>query len=108
METINNCNELLAHLYAAYGTGKYCCIHRLEFQGDLCAIGGYMPDCRGIFMPSPMFSRTVFSIQNSSDDKHFILCIFKGDAFILENDTLGIELPNYVMDELVATIQGYW
>lgn len=106
MEIINNCDELLAHLCAEYGELTYCCGGHLEFQGDVCEVWGYMPDWRGTFMPSPKFHKTVFSIQDGSDNNHFILCVFKGDAFILDQ-TLGVELPNYVKDELVATIQGY-
>lgn len=105
MEIINNCDELLAYLYAAYDTCQYCCGGHLEFQGDVCDVEGFMPDWRGTFMPSPTFPSTVFSIQDGSDDKHFILCIFRGPQFILDQ-TLGVELPNYVKDELMATIEG--
>lgn len=104
---LNSCDELLAHLYSAYGTCQYAYDGYLEFQGDLCEIGGIAPDPKGIFMPSPKFPKTVFSIQEDEQDDAFILCILAGDEFILDQ-TLGVKLPEYVRDELIATIQGYY
>ena len=37
----------------------------------------------------------------------FILYIFKGEEFILDQ-TLAVILPNYVKEELIATIKGEW
>lgn len=104
---LNSCDELLVHLYDAYGTCQYAYDGYLEFQGDLYEIGGIAPDPKGIFMPSPKFPKTVFSIQEAENDSAIILCIFKGDAFILDQ-TLGVKLPRYIRDELTATIQGYY
>ena len=106
MEIINNCDELLTHLFQAYGDCMYSCGGYLEFQGDLCEIGGFMPDRWCTLMPSPKFPRTVFGIDDYEDNQ-FILYIFKGDSFILDQ-TLAVKLPNYVKDELIATIQGYY
>lgn len=47
MDIINNCDELLAYLTNEEffnGSHKYSCGGYLEFQGDLCEVGGFMPD----------------------------------------------------------------
>ena len=106
MEIINNCDELLTYLFQTYGDCMYACGGYLEFQGDLCEIGGFMPDRWCTLIPSPKFPRTVFGIDDYEDNQ-FILYIFKGDAFILDQ-TLAVKLPNYVKDELIATIQDYY
>lgn len=110
MDTINNCDELLAYLTNEEffnGSHKYSCGGYLEFQGDLCEVGGFMPDKWCLFMMSTKFPKTLFSIQDyGCQQEHFILFIFKGDRFYLDQ-TLGIILPTYVRDELIATIQGY-
>ena len=41
------------------------------------------------------------------DDGQFILYVYHGEYFVLDQ-TLAIKLPNYVKDELIATIQGHW
>ena len=108
MDIINNCDELLAYLTNEEffnGSHKYSCGGYLEFQGDLCEVGGFMPDRWCTLMPSSKFPKTVFAINDYEDNK-FILYIFKGDSFVLDQ-TLAIKLPNYVKDELIATIQGY-
>ena len=107
MEIINNCDELLAHLFEAYGSARYVCDSHIMFQGDLCTIGGFMPDRWCVLMPSSKFSKTVFAIDNYDGDGPFILYIFGGDAFRLDQ-TLAVRLPNYVKDELIATIQDYY
>ena len=107
MEIINSCDGLLAHLFQIYGDCMYACGGYIEFQGDLCEIGGFMPSRWFILMPSIKFPRTVFCIDDNYDeDDQFILYIYKGDAFVIDQ-TLGVKLPNYIKDELIATIQGY-
>lgn len=107
MEIINSCDELLAHLFQTYGDCVYACGGYIEFQGDLCEIGSFIPDRRCILMPSPKFHRTVFVIDAYNySDEGFILYIYKGDGFVL-GQTLAVKLPGYVKDELIATIQGY-
>lgn len=105
MEIINNCDELLYHLFQSYGDCKYACGGHIMFQGDICEVGGFMPDRWCILMPSTKFPRTVFAIDDYEEDQ-FTLYIFKGEEFILDQ-TLAVKLPNYVKDELIATIQGY-
>lgn len=107
MEVINNCDELLAHLFEAYGSARYVCDSHIMFQGDLCTIGGFMPNRWCTLMPSTKFHKTVFGIDDYDEEGHFILYIFSGDSFTLDQ-TLAVKLPNYVKDELIATIQGYW
>lgn len=67
-----------------------------------------MPDRWCTLMPSPKFPKTVFAIDDCDcTDKEFMLYIYKGDAFVLDQ-TLAVKLPGYVKDELIATIQGYY
>lgn len=103
---INNCDELLIHLLEAYDDTRYAGGGQIMFQGEICEVGGFMPDrwCR--LMPSTKFPKTVFAIDDYEEDQ-FTLYIFKGEEFILDQ-TLAIKLPNYVKDELIATIQGEW
>lgn len=112
MTIINNCDELLSHLFQSYGELKYACGGYIEFQGHLCEIGGFMPSRWCILMPSVKFPKTVFAINDDYEvydylnDDQFILYIYKGDEFVLDQ-TLAVVLPNYIKDELIATIQGY-
>lgn len=103
MEIINNCDELLEHLYSSYGTSKYCCGGYIKFQDRLYEIKGFMPDKWCNLMPSSKFPKTVFSVQ-CIDEKYFMLGIFKGDVFVLD-ETLGIKLPIEIKDEIVFAIQ---
>ena len=105
MKEINNCDELLAYLFEIYDDTKYACGGHIMFQGDICEIGGVMPDRKCILMPSYKFPKTVFVIDEYDKDDEFNLYIFKGDSFVLDQ-TLAVELPNYVKDELIATIKG--
>lgn len=114
MEIINNCDELLAHLCADElhsGSHQYSCGGYLEFQGELCEVGGI----GGYFNSSTLFTsykhpNTLFGISDSyTDNEHFVLSVFvlpHNSSFVLDQ-TLGVELPNYVKDELIATIQSY-
>ena len=102
---LNNCDELLAYLFKACGDTRYACGVHIMFQGDICEVGGFMPDRRCTLMPSYKFYKTIFAIDDYDEDDQFILYIFKGDSFVLDQ-TLAVKLPNYVKDELVATIKG--
>ena len=84
MKEINNCDELLAHLFETYGDTKYACGGYIMFQGDICEIGGFMPDRWCTLMPSYKFPRTVFAIDDYDIDGQFILYVFHGDSFILD------------------------
>ena len=105
MKILNKCDELLAYLFEIYDDTKYACGGHIMFQGDICEIGGVMPDRDCILMPSYKFPRTVFAIDDYDVDDQFILYIFKGDSFVLDQ-TLAVKLPDYVKDELIATIKG--
>ena len=105
MKILNNCDELLAYLFEIYDDTKYACGGHIMFQGDICEIGGAMPDRWCILIPSCKFPRTVFAIDDYGENGQFTLYIFKGDSFVLDQ-TLAVELPNYVKDELIATIKG--
>lgn len=107
MEIINSVEELLEHLYSSCATSRYCCGGYIEFQGNLCQVEGFLPNKWCTLMPSSKFPKTIFSINNFIEDKeHFILCIYRGDAFVLDQ-TLGVKLPIEIEDEIIATIKGY-
>ena len=105
MKILNNCDELLTYLFEIYDDTKYACGGHIMFQGDICEIGGVMPDRWCILMPSYKFPRTVFAIDDHDENGQFNLYIFKGGSFVLDQ-TLAVKLPNYVRDELIATIKG--
>ena len=105
MKILNNCDELLAYLFEIYDDTKYACGGHIMFQGDICEIGGAMPDRDCILMPSYKFPKTIFVIDEYDKDGQFTLYIFKGGSFVLD-ETLAVKLPNYVKDELIATIKG--
>lgn len=84
---------------------KYSCGGYLEFRGNVCEVSGFIPGKWCTLMPSTKFPRTVFAIDDYEEGQ-FILYVFQGKSFILDQ-TLGIKLPNYVKDELIATIQDY-
>ena len=107
MKILNNCDELLAHLFEVYDDAEYACGGHLMFQGDICEIGGVMPDRECILMPSYKFPKTIFVIDEYDKDGQFNLYIFKGGSFVLD-ETLAVKLPNYVKDELIATLKGEW
>ena len=107
MKVINNYDELLTHLFETYGDIEYACGSHIIFQGNICEIGGFMPDRGCILMPSTKFPKTVFAINDYNENGKFILYIFKGEEFILDQ-TLAVILPNYVKEELIATLKGEW
>ena len=107
MKILNNCDELLAYLFEIYDDTKYACGGHIMFQGDICEIGGTIPDRKCILMPSYKFPRTVFAIDDHDENGQFNLYIFKGGSFVLD-ETLAVKLPNYVKDELIATLKGDW
>lgn len=105
MKILNNCDELLAYLFETYDDNEYVCGGHIMFQGDICEIGGSMPDRWCTLMPSYKFPKTVFGIDDYDGVGQFTLYIFKGDSFVLD-ETLAVKLPNYVKDELIATLKG--
>ena len=105
MKTLNNCDELLIHLLEAYDDNSYADGGQIMFQGEICEVGGFMPSRWCILMPSTKFPRTVFAIDDHDENGQFNLYIFKGGSFVLD-ETLAVKLPNYVKDELIATIKG--
>ena len=106
-KTINNCDELLTHLFEAYDDTTYASGGNIIFQGDVCEIGGFMPNKWCVLIPSAKFPKTVFAINECNDNSKFILYIFKGEEFVLDQ-TLAVRLPNYIQEELIATIKGEW
>ena len=104
MKTINNCDELLIHLLEAYDDNRYADGGQIMFQGEICEVGGFMPSRWCILMPSTKFPKTVFAIDDYSEDGQFFLYIFKGNEFILDQ-TLAVKLPNYIKEELIEILK---
>ena len=104
MKVLNNCDELLIHLFEAYEDAIYTCGGHIMFQGDICEVRGFMPGRWSILMSSTKFPKTVFAIDDYEEGQ-FTLYILKGEEFMLDQ-TLAVKLPNYVTDELIATIKG--
>ena len=104
MKVIDNYDELLTYLFETYGDIEYACGSHIIFQGNICEIGGFMPDRRCILMPSTKFPKTVFAIDDYSEDNQFFLYIFKGKEFILDQ-TLAVKLPNYIKEELIEILK---
>lgn len=107
MEILNNCDELLAlltHDRFHCGSHEYSCGGYLIFQENECEIGGLGGGCEGTFFMSPKYPMFIFEI--TAEDEYFTLSVFRGPSFILDQ-TLGIKLPNYILGELIATIQNY-
>lgn len=106
MQVINNCDELLSHLFETCHSTIYFYGGHIMFQGYLCEIGGYLPDRWCILMPSPKFPKTVFCIDDyDPTDEEFMLYIYKGEEFVIDQ-TLAVKLPSCIKNELIATIQG--
>ena len=104
MKVINNYDELLTHLFETYGDVEYACGSHIIFQDNICEIGGFMPDRGCILMPSTKFPKTVFAIDDYSEDGQFFLYIFKGKEFTLDQ-TLAVKLPNYIKEELIEILK---
>lgn len=99
---LRNCDELLNFLYnnvedPINGT--------VIFQGDEITVDGYMPDVKGIIMSSAKHSRTIFIVGNPTNNNTFILSIIY--KYGLLDQTYSAEVPLYVRDEMIATIDGY-
>lgn len=106
-EILNNCDELLAHMCAEKDTYRYCCGGHLEFQGDVCPIGGVLANHDNLIW-SNKFPYHVFSVVKLGNwGEQIMLSIFDAEYTDVE-ETLGVELPNYIYDELIATIKGEW
>lgn len=110
MEFCNNCKELLDYLCQEllFTSSIYCCGGHIVFQGEECEIGGIGGNIDYLLLLSPKYPMYLFSItEDRYDNNYFILSVFRGPSIHIDQ-TLGVKLPNYVKDELVATIEGKW
>lgn len=100
LENLNSCDELkdfmLSHLDESLsGTA--------DFQGDLVEFDGYAVPKKGEIIPVNGYdvNFTVGTINEVT--KTFVLTLGK-----FTDEALGVELPAYVREELIATLQGEW
>lgn len=99
-EYFNNCDELrdfmLSHLDEPLSIIA-------DFQGDMIEFDGYAVPKKGevIHMDSYDADFTVGTINEVT--KTFVLTLGK-----FTDEACGVELPAYVREELIATLQGEW
>lgn len=102
---VNNCTELIELLCSIYPryTGDNEGI--ITFQGDDCEFGG-IGGATDLMIVSSVYKGFIFGINRGfNEDNTFTLSVFRGPIFGTDQ-TLGITLPKYVGNELVATIMG--
>ena len=96
----NNCDELrdfmLSHLDESLSVIA-------DFQGDMVEFDGYTVPKKGEIIPVDGYgvNFTVSTINEVT--KTFVLTLDK-----FTDEALGVELPAYVREELIATLQGEW
>lgn len=100
--TLRNCDELLDFLY---NNVEEPINGEVDFQGDTITLGGYMPDAKGLIMTSHRHKRAIFIVGNPTNNDTFILSII--DRYGHLDQTYGAEVPMYVRDEMIATIDWY-
>ena len=100
LENLNSCDELrdfmLFHLDESLsGTA--------DFQGDMVEFDGYAVPKEGEVIPVDDYdvNFTVGTVNRGTNTFVFTLGKFTDEA-------LGVELPAYVREELIATLQGEW
>lgn len=74
-----------------------------DFQGDTVEFDGYVVPKKGEVIPVDGYdvNFTVGTINGGT--KTFVLTLGK-----FTDEALGVELPAYVREELIATLQGEW
>lgn len=113
MKNITGCDELIEYLRKRTTTSEI-----VQFEGTFCEIGGIEPDTSGLFILSPKFHSTLFIIgrsynghtydaEDSDPYKVFDFFVITDLSFRLD-EAVGITLPEYVKDELIATAKGEW
>ena len=100
LESFNNCDELRDFM-----------IHHFDdplndtafFQGDVVEFDGYAVPEKGEVIPMDSYgvNFTVGTINRGT--KTFVLTL--GES---TDEAFGVELPAYVREELIATLQGEW
>lgn len=99
-EYFNNCDKLrdfmLSHL-----DEPLCVI--ANFQGDMVEFDGYAVPKKGEVIPVDNYDVN-FTVGTTNEvTKTFVLTLGKFD-----DEAFGVELPAYVREELIATLQGEW
>ena len=100
LENLNNCDELRDFM-----------IHHFDdplndtafFQGDVVEFDGYAVPKKGEVIPVDGYdvNFTVGTVNEVTNT--FVLTLGKST-----DEALGVELPAYVREELIATLQGEW
>ena len=100
LENLNNCDELrdfmLSHLDESLSGIA-------DFQGDWVEFNGYAVPKEGEVIPVNGYgvNFTVGTVNEVTNT--FVLTLGK-----FADEALGVELPAYVREELIATLKGEW
>ena len=100
LENLNSCGELrdfmVSHLDESLSGIA-------DFQGDMVEFDGYAVPKEGEVIPVDDYdvNFTVGTVNRGTNTFVFTLGKFTDEA-------LGVELPAYVREELIATLQGEW
>lgn len=100
LENLNSCDELrdfmLFHLDESLSSTA-------DFQGDMVEFDGYAVPKEGEVIPVDDYdvNFTVGTVNEVTNTFVLTLGKFADEAF-------GVELPAYVREELIATLQGEW
>ena len=99
LENLNSCDELrdfmLYHLDESLSVIA-------DFQGDLVEFNGYAVPKEGEIIPVDNYGNFTVGIVNEVTNT-FVVTLGK-----FADEALGVELPAYVREELIATLQGEW
>lgn len=101
---LDGCSEVLDFLYKCYS-------HPTDdrygiFQGDKVRIKGLYPEDLGVLCINSKYPDTIFLVGEIKLDGLFPVYIFKNGCNM--DQTLGILLPGYSRDEMIATAKGEW
>lgn len=99
---INNCDDVLLYLYSKYENPDDDYVF---FQGDKCKVGGLSPRDLGVLCLHPDFPGYIFLIGIVYNGLFPVFIFKNGDTM---DQSLGILLPAYVRDEMIATATGKW
>ena len=97
---INNCDELLTHLFKACSDTIYASGGNIIFQGDICEIGGFMPDRWCILIPT--------KVETSASKRYFIVMgHYDEDSWVNLVTENYIEAANKLKDLRCSCDDGY-
>lgn len=99
-EYLNNCNELRDFMINHFNSPLNSTVC---FQGDMVEFDGYAVPKKGEVIPVDSYSAnfTVGTVNEVTNT--FVLTLGKST-----DEAYGVELPAYVREELIATLQDKW